>query len=446
MTIISTYSFRENMASNFIDQMAGEENSLYLCIGQQLSWGTDPLIGFELPPPDPIDSVNNYKAIWDNMFGMELITLNNMQLVIPVNNWITNNVYTAYVDTNPSLFDPSSNRIYVINSNNEVFKCLANNNGASSTVTPYGLGFSSNNYIQTLADGYIWKYMYQIQIGDQFFNTQWMPTYSIAPINSTQYTIEQAAVPGSIDVVNVLSSGQNYINSPESYILNIVGDGIGANGYANVVGGEIQNIVMTNRGYNYTYANCIVSDPTGTEALLIPVMSPFGGNGSDAATELGATSVMISISTIGTGDGYLSTNAEFRQATLLLNPLQYGSNTISSNTYVIPYLSLSVTGGIGTYANTETVYQGTSINSFTFLGVIIDFNPVTGLMRLNNIKGSPQTGVLLYGSQTNSQRYVININNPNVQKYTGQVLYIDNEPAIQRTPIQTEFFQYIAQF
>lgn len=440
MSVISTASFRGNMASSFIEQMGGEGNSLYICLSQQTPWSTEPF------PPDPVDSVSNYKTIWDNVLGMELITLNNMQLVIPTNFWVSGNVYTAYIDTGVSL-NLQPNKMYIINSNNEVFKCLSNNSGGPSIQTPFGLGSIANNYIQTLADKYTWKYMYQVAVGDQFFNSQWMPTYQIAPVNSTQYTIEQAATPGAIDFINVINGGFNYINSPQSYIVNILGDGTGANCYANVSGGAIQNIVMADTGQNYTYANCVISDLTGSGGVAIPVMSPFGGNGSDAATELGSTSVMISINTIGDGEGFLSSNVQFRQSALILNPLEFGSNTaISSNTFLVPYTSVNLTGGVGTYANNEVVYQGTSVATFTFVATIVDFNPVTGVMRLNNTKGVPQTGVILYGAQTNAQRYIININNPNVQKYTGEILYIDNEPPIQRTPIQSEFFQYIAQF
>lgn len=438
MTTITTLGFRTQAAINFINEMGSGQNSLYIFLGQQTPWPNEPI------PPVPTESIRSFKTIWDNMLGMELVTLNNMQLVIPRNNWIQNNVYTAYVDTSTNLFN-SPNKMYVINSNNEVFKCLANNNSANSTVTPFGLGSSSNNYIQTLSDGYVWKYMYQVAVGDQFFNSQWMPTYQIAPVNSTQYTIEQAAVPGSIDVVNITSSGNNYVNSPQSYIMQILGDGTGANGYANVTGGQIQNIVMVNRGQNYTYANVNFSDPTGTGGAGVAVIPPFGGNGSNAAIELGATAFMVAITTIGSAQGFISANCQFRQNGLILNPLSFGSTSISTNTFVAPYTTLSVTGGVGSYSNTEIVYQGTSLNSFTFVGTIIDFNPSTGLIRLNNTKGSAQTGVILYGSQTNAQRYVTNIINPTVQSYTGTLLDIDNEPPIQRTPVQSEFFQYVIQ-
>jgi len=200
---------------------------------------------------------------------------------------------------------------------------------------------------------------------------------------------------------------------------------------------------MVNRGKNYTYATVSISDPNGSGASIIPVMSPFGGNGSNPVEELGAKNVMISISTIGTENGYISANCSFRQDGLLLNPLQYSSNTIASNTNMIPYMSISVSSGVGNYNFNEIVYQGSSLTNYTFIGTMIDFNSTTGLLTLNNVKGTPQNGYILYGSQTNAQRYVTNITQPNVQKYTGTLLNIDNEIPIQRIAIQTENFQYV---
>ena len=171
----------------------------------------------------------------------------------------------------------------MITSNNEVYKCLSNNNNAVSINEPIGIGSPANNYIQTMPDGYQWKYMLQVQGGDIFFNSFWFATPLIPPTNSLQALIVNAAVPGSIDVINVIQGGTNFANSAQAYIVNIVGDGSGANAYAVVSNNSVQNIIMVNRGENYSYANVLFTDANGINALAYAIMPPQGGHGSEPA-------------------------------------------------------------------------------------------------------------------------------------------------------------------
>lgn len=435
MTAILPNNLANIVARSFISQMAGANNFLYMFEGQNLPWPDDSL------PPTPTDAIISFKTIWDNMLAAKLITVNNLSLVVENNTWSTGTIYQAYTDqfTNAGNF-------YVITSNNEVYKCLSNNNGGAASIQPIGTGTSSNNYTQTSNDGYIWKYMLNVQVNDPFFNNFWIPIPEIAPVGSLQATIENSAVPGSIDIINVTSGGSNYVNGGQQYIINITGDGVNANAYANVVGGVVQNIVPINRGLGYSFANITFNDPQGNGAKAAAVMPPPNGHGSDASTELGATTVMISISVTGSESGYFTTSNQFRQNGLLLNPLQFSSNTISSNALIKTAQTINVTGGIGTYNTNETVFQGTSINSSTFSGSVIDFDPILGILRLNNIIGIAAIGSILYGLSSGAQRYITNIIFPDVQRYTGKILSIDNEVPIQRNTLETDQFQFAISF
>lgn len=437
-TIVTTNTRIQN-ALNFINSFApGSNNSLYQFIGQ-----TNPPFTPSAGPPN--ESLYYYKSIWQNMIAAQLITLNNMVTVIANNVWSNGAIYNAYNDQYGGLFT-SNVPFYIMNSNNEIFKCLANNNGGQSFFSPAGFN-SANNYVQTLSDGYVWKYMYNVSPTDSFLTMDWIPVYPIAPINSYQNIIEQAAVPGSIDYINVIQGGQNYGNTTISYIVNITGDGTGANAYATVISGQIESITMVTPGQGYTYANVSFTDVNGSGAIAQAIMPPLGGHGANAVYELGATSVEISTTTTGTMGGYYTTNNAFTQTGLIINPLQYASNTVSTNTIVRVYTTLNLTGGIGVFNINEEVYQGTSLSTATFIGNVVDFNNTTGIIQLNNVIGTPIVGQILYGTQSGAQRYVINFITPDVQQYTGDLLNVSNlTQSIQRLSTQTENYQYIFKF
>lgn len=441
MSIITTFLLRNALATGLITLFGSALNSLYLTLGRQLPWPNEPT------PPTPIDSVHQTKLLWDNMIYAKLVTLNNLELVATRYNWTSGNVYTAYTDTANYL---GNSQFYIYTSNNEVYKCLANNGGGSntSTVQPSGLGSLSNNYIQTTSDGYQWKYMLQVQPGDIFLNNFYFGVPLLAPPGSLQGIIQSAAVPGSLDIINVTNGGQNYANGSQQFIVTITGDGKGANAYASVVNGQVQSpLIMTARGKGYSYANVTFSDPNGTGAVAKAVLPPPGGHGSDAATELYCSTVMVSVTTSNSENGFLTTDNDFRQIALLLNPLEFGSNTVvATAAEEAPYYTITVSGGVGTYSLSETVFQGTGINTSTFSGAVIDFNAVEGVLTLNNIVGTPVLNGILYGFSSGTQRYVTNITTPTLQPYTGEFLEIDDEPPLLQNPNQETQFQLIMAF
>jgi hypothetical protein len=288
--------------------------------------------------------------------------------------------------------------------------------------------------------------MLNVEPGGNFLNNWWVPVPVIAANGSLQQIVESAAIPGSIDIVNVLDGGTNYFNNPQAYIVTITGNGTGANAYAIVTGNQVQQIVMVDRGQNYNYANVIISDGFGSGAIAQAVIPPPGGNGSNAAVELGATDVMIAVTTSNTEGGYFTISNSFRVNGLIVNPLQFSTSTISTNTDVAPYMSITVTPGIGIFVPDEFIYQGTSINTTTFSGVVIDFDPVLNILRINNLRGTPTISGILYGATSGAQRYILSVKNPDVQLYSGQIYAINNSTSIQRQLNQTELFQYVITF
>jgi len=128
-------SFSEASATNY-----------YTFIGRVNAWTPD-----DNAPPTPTDDVQSVSYDhWRDMIAAKRIQSTDISHVVPRNNWTTGTVYTAYSDTNQTLF---SDPFYVMNNINDVYKCLFNNAGAASTIQPTGQGTT----VITTADGYKWK-------------------------------------------------------------------------------------------------------------------------------------------------------------------------------------------------------------------------------------------------------------------------------------------------
>ena len=93
-------------------------------------------------------------------------------ILIPRKNWTNNTSYFLRHTIIPTLF---SQDFYVMTDDYNVYKCLSNNDttsggivGTTSTVKPTGTGTS----IISTADGYKWKFMYQISDSTQVCHTK----------------------------------------------------------------------------------------------------------------------------------------------------------------------------------------------------------------------------------------------------------------------------------
>lgn len=112
------------------------------------------------------------------------------------------------IDWEPRVFDEYTDTedlyvkdFYVINSNHSVYKCIYNNNGATSIVEPT----TNDIHPTTTADGYIWKYMYSISERDfrDYCTNELIVVFDDG-------LVQAASVMGTVDRVVVTSSGSNY--------------------------------------------------------------------------------------------------------------------------------------------------------------------------------------------------------------------------------------------
>jgi len=415
-------------------------SNVYLTFGAGSSWTV------EATPPQANTSTHNLYEIWKNMIGGKRITGNNIRHAVPRINWISGTVYAVYSDLLDSLeLHSATNNFYVLTPEYNVFKCLSNNGGVPSTVMPNIL--VTTTHFQT-ADGYIWKYMYTLTAEEKlrFLTTDFMPVRTITENdNSQQWLVQENAIDGAIHVIDVTNAGSGY--TANDVVVSITGDGFYANAFAvlNTASNTISSIIIDNLGYGYTYANVALTSSVGTGASARAIISPEGGHGSDALTELGGSYLIINVQLKDTEGGILTTHNDYRQISLIEDPRLYGVPTLSSLPAVSQLTVLSLNGTSVEYTEDEWVYQGASYSSSFFKGYVVEWDSGNNIIKLSNTDGIPSKDLLI-GANTTAARFVASITNPTLQPRTGNLLYTDNTVAIQRADDQAEDYKIVLNF
>lgn len=432
-------NFRVFAAEQFRESVSEAANTkLYFTYGRIHAWAND-----AAPNATNTFTVTSYD-VWRNMIGGKRVTGNDMRHVIPRYNWANNTLYDTYHHNRNLYMD--NVRFYVVTADWNVYKCLSNNNGANSIVKPTSV---STSPVQT-ADGYIWKYMYTVSAAEQLNYT----TYSYMPVktltaddNSLQFRVQDEAIPGALHTIHILNGGENYTNANLIY-LTITGDGSGANAFVRTnASNMISEVVVDDVGQNYTFANVVINQTSGSGAngSLEAIISPVGGHGSDPLRELGGNYLMINMQLRGDESGKFPVVNDFRQVALLQEPFIKDTENVVSNSTFSQFTTLTLNGTSVDYISDEDVYQGSTLASATFRGKVLQWDSPNSLIKLVNTIGSP-SAELLTGSQSLAARFVSSITNPELEAYTGEVLYVEHTLPFERDLDQTEDFKIVIRF
>jgi hypothetical protein len=203
MPSLVTSKFRVYNADQFKEALGEAAPSyLYMFIGRTRSWTDDN------NPPTPIDATANTEfEHWRDMMSAKRVQSTDLSLVARRVDWTTGTVYTEYSHT----ADLNTADFFVLTEDFNVYKCLFNDNGATSTTKPTG---TSTTAITT-ADGYIWKFMYTLTAADavKFLTEDYIPVKTLSSDDgTTQWDVHAAAVNGSIEVVEVTNGGTQFDN------------------------------------------------------------------------------------------------------------------------------------------------------------------------------------------------------------------------------------------
>jgi hypothetical protein len=400
-------------------------------------------------PPVPTADVKYVKQVQKNIFVSKLIGINDISPVIKRIDWTSGIVYEHYQDNIDMIeLDVNGNLIhnfYVKNKYDQVFKCLWNNNDLPSTIEPYFEpgSYNTNNIFQA-GDKYKWKYIYTIDTGlkVKFMDKTWLPVTVGA---NTPSPLINTAGAGSIDVINVTSGGSGYDPANAAITIKVTGDGSGVVASANVVSGIIKDIIVTNSGSNYTYANVTISSSLGSGAIAEAPTSPVGGHGFDPISEFGCSHIMFTSEFNGSEGGIIPTDIDFHQLGLVVNPSSLASQarakalginyTLPANNAIYKTTTdLIVAPGFGTYVPDEVIFQGPddNANNATFTAIALSFDTATNVLRLINTTGTLITNAPVR-NVPKTNRTLLSYTTPDYAVLSGYVTYIENRTGVQRS-------------
>ena len=323
---------------------------------------------------------------------------------------------------------------------------------------------------------------------------------SLGAISSQQANNEILTPAGTIDAIAIISGGYSYGVAN----ISIDGDGTGATASAVIdpLTNAIVKIVVTNRGEGYTYANVKITG-NGNGALLRAIISPYGGHGKNAPEELFARSLMF-YSNISTdlNQGVVVGN-DYRQVGIVKNPRAYsGSDNFQGNIGSGCYIIQSPIDTTKFKKDDEIYIERINLPDIQWqptLSVLLgDFvyyedriytvvvSGLTGSQPPTHISGSEKNGfcTLTYVGSTRSQKryrivsvtattalvqsldndvptnndvfinkaYITNyftatsVGYPTVDKYSGQLMYVDNKQGFTPSGDETITLRTIIKF
>ena len=498
MSAIITEKFRQHNANQFSESFSETAKNLYyLFLGKATAFTSATTGGSDSSPPTPGDNPVDESRAWDSMLAAKNITSSDISFAIPRRNWSNGSTFdmyehniTASNQTTSSASNLYDSTFYFVTSDFNVYKVLDNNGGTaysgaeptSTSTSPFALG------------GYVLKYMYTITQSEisKFVTTDFVPV-------STDSTVSTAATDGKIESF-IVTAGSGYTNG--TYFTAVHGDGTSAG----TSSGAIIRITVANNaiasfglvagtdttvhagGANYTFGfvnlgdDFIFSDASlssssslgsGTGGAIDVIISPVGGHGSNAVTELGGHYVMAATTITQAEDDNFSTANDFRTVGIVVDPTNFGTSTVATastarQTYVVKFASSSgtfqadevitqaSTGAVGKVVEFDSTlsllyYQQESFKGFgtnATSGNYVAFsgaNLITG--GTSGATGTPSTdteSVTLANSTTLS--LTTGYANPELEPDSGDIIYLENRKPIQRASDQTEDIKVIIEF
>ena len=246
---------------------------------------------------------------------------------------------------------------------------------------------------------------------------------SIGDANTLQSNIELLAVDGAISNIPVISSGFGYTTAT----VVIAGDGTGAVATAHIVDGAIIKINITNSGQGYRWATATITGD-GDGAKLRVIIAPYGGMGREAINNLFARTLMFYSNVSADKNQGFAVNNDYRQLGILKNARQFGS------TYTLTVGNASACWVIS--ADTAISTVDFPIDSLIYL----NFGLVNeSRFRIVSISGSAilvqalDNGIPVLSAtiqNDNADSFIVStVTPPTMDKYSGDLLFIDNKQA-----------------
>ena len=343
----------------------------------------------------------------------------------------------------------------------------------------------------------------------KFDSTNFMPVPTDWETSSDNAAVrDNASSSGQLKIATVINRGAGIGTANRTYTgVPVAGDGSGAE--ATIVinnDAKVESINIAKGGSGYTYGTvdlvtgCV---PTGTtNPVFNVIVPPQGGHGADIYRELGATNVLVysKIENDSENPDFITGN-QIARIGIVENPQAVDSTsnlTLSkaSSLYALKLIGAGYT--TATFDLDGQVTQTVGVGS-TAVGRVVSYDQTTGVLKYwqdkslvgfnsdGSLKTDPKYGYSLHaftasptsggnvnivsnegtlGIDTNfgtvgspgistvinnrtyylGQSFNQGVSNPEVKKYSGNIIYVDNRPSITRSANQREDIKVILQF
>ena len=318
-----------------------------------------------------------------------------------------------------------------------------------------------------------------------------------------------ASTSGQLKIVTIKDRGVGYGTATTYNNVPIKGDGEGATCSVVVnAAGKINSVEVTNGGSDYSFGsvdlNAVgLTNPSGsTDAAFNVIIPPQGGHGADVYRELGANRVLIysRLENDVTNPDFITGN-QFARIGIVKNPDSFGSSNRltlarASATYALKLIGAGSTQT--SFSADDQVTQTIGIGS-TAVGRTISWDSTTGVLKYwqdrrlagFNTDGTVNTnpeygfklfrfsadptigaGTTVFGGSNNlnidtnfgtsvapglstsinnrtfnlGMSFVKGVANPEVQKYSGEIIYVDNRASVTRSSQQKEDIKIVLEF
>lgn len=357
-------------------------------------------------------------------------------------------------------------------------------------------------------DGYLWKYLYTISPADiiKFDSIDFIPVPSDWETSDDNASIrDNAKNGGQLKVVTITNRGEGLGVANRTYTrVPIKGNGSGAEATI-IVGNDakVESINISKGGSGYTYGTVDLDGgavPTGSvRPVFNVIIPPSGGHGADIYRELGAKNVLIySRIENDVEDPDFITGNEIARVGLINNPKAYNSTSNLTKDKASALYAIRLTGSAVTSfsPSPDTFITQTVGVASTAVGRVISYDNVTGVLKYwqeQSLAGFDTSGNQLtspkYGLKINDfsstvgsggtteisnegvntglkidttftgistvinnrtynlgQSFVSGVSQPEVEKYSGNIIHVNNRPSITRSTNQKEDIKVILQF
>ena len=294
-------NLKRHNALDFIGEyLSSSDQNWFLGIGKVSEWTSLTGAANDNYPPSATDSDTTETEFWRDLIATKRIADSDISLVVPRYDWTGGEIYTPYRNTIDLYDDTNPAKFYVLVDDERVYKCIDNAYGSPSTVPPT----HTDAQIRQLADGYRWKFLYQIPESKRKFLTRtyltegtnigiisrqgYMPVEYVDFLRlnddrTLQFSVQQAAVDGEISFTEFKEEYYGFVTSDGTCLLpDTANEGISITGSGGTTGDTFIGYSPSLVGAAGNYVNRILSIDTGSLIGTRRTITAYSYNASNS--------------------------------------------------------------------------------------------------------------------------------------------------------------------